>query len=217
MLGGFLYLTCIRGCIKVRVLLLVTLVGVAQVAYAEDCLPPVPVTLPAMYFVIVVVMSHPLVNQVSINAITDNYIDFEVILCTLRMVIYNNIIVAVDVLEFVQVPSNVTTILDDGQQQLSQFHCSVRASRVTNFQWRFTAINHGFLSSSIHSDSNSQQISNQVGSLDTRYSVVSSDYSSEFIIANVLFSDAGIYTCIASIGNRVSLIESSAFHTVEGN
>ena len=118
-------------------------------------------------------------------------------------------------MEFVQVPSNVTTILD-GQQQLGQFHCSVRASRVTNFQWRFTAINHGFFSSSIHSDSNSQQISNQVGSLDTRYSVVSSDYSSELIITNVSFSDAGIYTCIASIGDTVSPIKSSAFHTVEG-
>ena len=44
--------------------LLVTLVGVAQVAYAEDYLPPVPVTLPAMCFVTVVVMFHPLVNQV---------------------------------------------------------------------------------------------------------------------------------------------------------
>jgi hypothetical protein len=118
------------------------------------------------------------------------------------------------VLEFVQVPSNVTTILD-GQQQLGQFYCSVRASRVTNFQWRFTAVNHGFLSNSMHSDS-SQQISNQVGSLDIKYSVVSNEYSSELIIADVLFSDAGIYTCIASIGSRVSPIESSAFHTVEG-
>ena len=60
--------------------LLVTLVDVAQVAYAEDCLPPVPVILPAMCFVIVVVMCHPLVNQVSINACTDSYIDLEVIL-----------------------------------------------------------------------------------------------------------------------------------------
>ena len=66
--------------VQVRVLLLVTLVGVAQVVYAEDCLPPVPVTLPAMCFVTVVVMSHPLVNQVSINACTDRYIDLEVIL-----------------------------------------------------------------------------------------------------------------------------------------
>ena len=119
-------------------------------------------------------------------------------------------------MEFVQVPSNLTTtIYDDDQQQRGQFHCSVRASRVTNFQWRFTAINHGVLSSSIHSDT-SQQISNQVGALDTKYSVVSNDYSSDLIISDILFSDAGVYTCTASIGSRVSPIESSALHTVEG-
>jgi hypothetical protein len=60
------------------VLLLVTLVGVAQVAHAEDHLPLVLATLLAMYFVIVVVMSHLLVNQVSIDAV--NYIDYEVII-----------------------------------------------------------------------------------------------------------------------------------------
>ena len=43
--------------------------GVAPAEHAEDYLPLVPVTLPVMYFVIVVVMFHLLVNQVSINAL----------------------------------------------------------------------------------------------------------------------------------------------------
>lgn len=107
-----------------------------------------------------------------------------------------------------------TTLDDDTQQQQSQFHCSVRASRVTNFQWTFAAAtNHEGLSSL---NGSPQQISNQVGSLDSKYSVVSSDYSSELIVTDVQFSDTGIYTCIASIGSRISPIESSAFHTVEG-
>ena len=52
-------------CLKVHALPLVTLVDVAQVAHVEDHLLLVLVTLHATYFVIVVVMSHLLVNQVS--------------------------------------------------------------------------------------------------------------------------------------------------------
>ena len=116
-------------------------------------------------------------------------------------------------LEFVRIPSNLTTTLgDDAQNQQSQFQCSVRASRVTNFQWTFTSTNH---LSTVLSDT-PHQLTNEVGSLDTKYSVVSRDYSSELIITDVRLSDTGIYTCIASIGSRISPIESSAFHAVEG-
>ena len=61
-----------------------------------------------------------------------------------------------------------------------------------------------------------QQISNEVGSLDPKYSIVSSDYSSVLTIQDVEFSDAGNYTCVASIGDRIDPIRSIAILTVNG-
>ena len=61
-----------------------------------------------------------------------------------------------------------------------------------------------------------QQISNEVGSLDPKYSISSSDYSSVLTIQDVEFSDAGNYTCVASIGDRIGPIRSTAILTVHG-
>lgn len=93
----------------------------------------------------------------------------------------------------------------------SQFHCSVRASRVTNFEWTFSSKSHpSSTQSSLH------QISNELGSVDIKYSVLSTDYASTLTIDDVQFSDAGIYTCIASIGGTLNPIAASAHLIVEG-
>ena len=113
-------------------------------------------------------------------------------------------------MEFVTVPSNATLVLghQDGSHQI-QFHCSVRASRVTNFEWTFANASH-------ISASAAHQITDAVGSLDAKYLVLSSEYSSSLIVEAVQFSDAGVYTCTASIGDSVSRIQASAFYAIEG-
>ena len=120
--------------------------------------------------------------------------------------------IAIDVLEFLVIPSNVSVILGAQIQQIHrQFQCSVRASRVANFEWTFRSKSHpSSTQSSLH------QISNELGSVDVKYSVSSTDYASTLTIEGIQFSDAGIYTCIASIGGTLSPIEASAQLIVEG-
>ena len=114
-------------------------------------------------------------------------------------------------LEFVNVTANITVVLGAPDQPISQFQCSVRASRVANFEWQFVSTSH-----SSSTRPTLQQITNEVGSLDTKYSVVSTDYTSVLTVQDVQFSDAGHYTCIASIGDRISPIMATAIHTVQG-
>ena len=121
---------------------------------------------------------------------------------------------AIDVLEFFNVTTNLTVTVGKTSQIVSQLHCSVRASRVTNFEWTFSSSMSSHLSSSVQPTN--EVINNEVGTFDARYSVVSTDYSSVLTIDNVEFSDAGNYTCIASIGERISPIRATAIHTVEG-
>lgn len=125
---------------------------------------------------------------------------------------YTLVHTAIDVLEFATIPSNASVILGAQIQQIhSQFHCSVQASRVTNFEWTFSSKSHpSSTQSTLH------QISNELGSVDVKYSVVSTDYASTLTIEGVQFSDAGVYTCIASIGGTLEPIEASAHLIVEG-
>ena len=82
---------------------------------------------------------------------------------------------------------------------------------MTNFEWTFSSKSHpSSTQSSLH------QISNELGSVDVKYSVSSTDYASILTIEGVQFSDAGIYTCIASIDGTLSPIEASAHLIVEG-
>lgn len=118
---------------------------------------------------------------------------------------------AIDVLEFVNVTTNLTVVLGRPSQATSQFHCSVRASRIANFEWTFKTSSH-----TSNLQPTPRQITNEVGALDARYSVVSTDYSSVLTIGSVEFSDAGNYTCIASIGDRISPIMATAIHIVHG-
>ena len=119
---------------------------------------------------------------------------------------------AIDVLEFATVPSNASVILGPQTQQIrSQFHCSVRASHVTNFEWTFSSKSY-----SSNNQSSLHRISNELGSVDSKYSVLSTDYTSTLTIDGVLFSDAGVYTCVANIGSSIDPIEASAHLTVEG-
>lgn len=119
----------------------------------------------------------------------------------------------VDVLEFVSVLSNVTLALGPHTQNLSrQFQCSVRASRATTFQWTFT--NTSQFSASEYSLQ--YQITNAHMELDNKYSILSTDYSSLLTINDIQFSDAGIYTCTASIGSGISPITTSALCVIEG-
>ena len=114
-------------------------------------------------------------------------------------------------LEFLNVTTNVTVVLGTPSRATSQFHCSVRASRIANFEWTFKSSSHAS-----NLQPTPQQITNEVGALDVRYSVVSADYSSVLTIESVEFSDTGNYTCIASIGDRISPIMSTAVHIVHG-
>ena len=116
-------------------------------------------------------------------------------------------------LEFTHIPVSVTVIIGPGAVNLprTQFRCSVRSSRVTTFEWTFTST-----SSNPNNPSTLRQIANEVGSLDVKYSVVSSDYTSILTIDDVRFSDAGNYTCIASIGDRIKPIASTFVHTIQG-
>lgn len=122
--------------------------------------------------------------------------------------------IAIDVLEISTFPTNSSVVLRPYTQQnliSSQFHCSVRASRVTNFEWMFCSDSHPS-----STQSSLQEISNELGSIDVRYSVSSTDYASTLTIEGVQFSDAGMYTCIASIGGTLSPIQASAHLIVEG-
>ena len=83
---------------------------------------------------------------------------------------------------------------------------------MTNFEWTFSRKSHPS-----NTQSSLLQISNELGSVDIKYSVVSTDYASILTIEGVHFSDAGIYTCIASIGGTLNSIEASAHLIVEGN
>ena len=122
-------------------------------------------------------------------------------------------LLAVDVLEFTSVPTNIMVVLGMQSQLTSQFQCSVRASHITNFNWTFTSTSY-----SSSSQSTLQQIAtSEEGSLNTKYSVISTDYSSVLTIQDVQFSDTGNYTCIASIGDRVSPIATTFIHTVQGS
>ena len=116
-------------------------------------------------------------------------------------------------LEFVSVPSNVTIVLGHpaSQQRQIQFYCSVRASRVTTFEWTFT--NTSQFSGMPHQINQTHED----GSFGAKYLVLSTEYSSSLIIEDVEFSDAGIYTCTASIGSRIGDIEASAYVDIEGN
>lgn len=118
---------------------------------------------------------------------------------------------AIDVLEFVNVTTHLTVLIGTPSRAMSEFHCSVRASRVTNFEWAFERSS---LLSSIQPPR--RQISNEVGTLDARYSVLSTDYRSVLTIEGVEFADAGNYTCIASIGNRIDPISATTVHNVYG-
>ena len=118
---------------------------------------------------------------------------------------------AIDVLEFVNVTTNLTVVLGTPSQVTSQFHCSVRASRIANFEWTFKMSSH-----TSNLQTTPRQITNEVGALDARYSVVSTDYSSVLTIGSVEFSDAGNYTCTASIDDRINPIMTTAIHIVHG-
>ena len=114
-------------------------------------------------------------------------------------------------LEFVNVTTNLTVVLGTSSRVTSQFHCSVRASRIANFKWTFKSLSH-----TSNLQPTSRQITNEVGALDVRYSVISTDYSSVLTIEAVEFLDAGNYTCTASIGERISPIMATAVHIVHG-
>ena len=100
---------------------------------------------------------------------------------------------------------NNTVVLGATNHSASQFQCSVRASLVPTFEWTFTGA-----SGSV------QQIVNEVGPLDVKYLVGSSDYSSVLTVQNLQFSDAGEYSCIASIGGSNSTIKSANFLNILG-
>ena len=112
--------------------------------------------------------------------------------------------------------TNLTVLIGTSSRPTSQFHCSVHVCRVINFQWIFSSSMSLYGSSGIQPIQ--QPISNEVGSLDPKYSIISSDYSSVLTIQDVEFSDAGNYTCVASIGSnyRISPIRSTAILTVHG-
>ena len=118
----------------------------------------------------------------------------------------------VDVLEFVTFPFNATVILsDEVPSRQVQFRCSVRASRVAVFQWMYNNTN-----PLVNTASTQQQITNELGSLDVKYSVVNMDFSSTLTVYDVHFTDMGYYTCVASIGRGVSPVEAAAYLSVEG-
>ena len=71
---------------------------------------------------------------------------------------------------------------------------------MTNFEWTFR--------NKSQSPSTQYQISNEL--------VASTDFASTLTIESVLFSDAGVYTCIASIDGTLNPIEASAHLIVEG-
>lgn len=127
-------------------------------------------------------------------------------------VLYVFTLTEIDVLEFIDFTVNVIAVLAQ-DHSVKQLHCSVRASRVTNFEWTFLRTNH---SSGIEQLPQPRQITNEVGALDAKFSVVSTDYSSVLTIEGVEFSDAGNYTCIASIGDRISPIMGTTIFTVYG-
>ena len=110
---------------------------------------------------------------------------------------------------------NVTLVLAQAHPVIRQLHCSVRASRVTNFEWTFLGTNL-IDSSGIDQLPQPRQITNEAGALDAKFSVVSTDYSSVLTIEDVEFSDAGNYTCIASIGDRINPILGTTIFTVYG-
>lgn len=190
-------------------LLLVTLVAAVQVALAEDHLQPVPVIQLAIYFRTAVKMSHSLANQVVVVVLYAN-IELLIIPTPSNLTLHGCIhYIATDALEFLTVPSNVSVILGPQTQQIrSQFHCSVRASRVATFEWTFC--NKSQLSSTQY------QISDELGSVDAKYSVASRDYASTLTIEGIQFSDSGVYICHASIGGTVNPVEASAHLLVEG-
>ena len=178
-------------------------------ALAEAHLQPVLAIQLATYFGIAVMMFHCLVNQVYYGIHLHSTLHVSLYQPRLQLAPY----VAIDALEFAITPSNSSVILEAKAEQLHavQFHCSVRASRVTNFEWTFRAKSHPSNDrSSLH------QISDQLGSVDIKYSVLSTDYASTLTIDSVQFSDAGIYTCIASIGGTLIPIEASAHLKIDG-
>ena len=79
---------------------------------------------------------------------------------------------------------------------------------MTNFEWTFR--------NKSQSSSTQYQISNELGSVDSKYSVASTSFASTLTIESILFSDAGVYTCIASIDGTLNPIEASAHLIVEG-
>ena len=106
---------------------------------------------------------------------------------------------------------NITVVLGVPDQPEIRFQCPVWASRVANFEWTFTSASYfPNTQPTVH------QITNKVGALDIKYSVFNDDYSSVLIIEDVQFSDAGTYTCIASIGDRISPITAANFLSVQG-
>jgi hypothetical protein len=79
---------------------------------------------------------------------------------------------------------------------------------VTNFEWTFR--------NKSQSSITQYQISNEPGSVDVKYSVLSTDFASTLTIESVGFSDTGVYICIASIGGTLNPVEASAHLVVEG-
>ena len=97
------------------------------------------------------------------------------------------------------IPGNTTVVLS-GEQHSFQLQCDVQSSEIPIILWTFTST---FSLVTF-------QISNAVGSLDSRYSVTFPNQRSSILTINNLYlQNHGMYTCLAIAGSLNSQVSST--------